>query len=97
MPSPFTPPGEFPKQLVIMVTEAVNETIIDAAKVNRLSKSEVARTLIDAGLKVGDLAAEYGVPIDVILAHARNGLELELAASQATTIEAPATRSVPIE
>lgn len=58
MASSTAAPGLFPRQVVIMVTKDVGDYIDSMAERHRLSKSEVARTLIDAGIDAADEAAE---------------------------------------
>lgn len=58
MASPTAAPGQYPEQLVIMVTSETKARITADAKRHKLSKSEVARTYLDAGIQVADEAAE---------------------------------------
>ena len=53
MASKTAAPGLYPRQVVIMVTNEVGDYIDDTAERHQVSKSEVARTLIDAGIEVG--------------------------------------------
>ena len=57
MASKTAAPGLYPRQIVIMVTDEVGDLIDKMATKHRVSKSEVARTLIDAGIEVGQAAA----------------------------------------
>lgn len=54
MASPTAAPGQYPEQLVIMVTSETKARIVADAKRHQLSKSEVARTYLDAGIEVAD-------------------------------------------
>lgn len=59
MASATAAPGKYPEQLVIMVTSETKARIETEAKQHWLSKSEVARTYLDAGMAHADeLAAE---------------------------------------
>lgn len=57
MASPTAAPGQYPEQLVIMVTSETKARIVSDAKRHRLSKSEVARTYLDAGIAEADSLA----------------------------------------
>jgi hypothetical protein len=57
MASKTAAPGLYPRQLVIMVTDEVGDYIDNTAAKHQVSKSEVARTLIDAGIEIGQAAA----------------------------------------
>lgn len=54
MASPTAAPGQYPEQLVIMVTSETKQRINDDAERHRLSKSEVARTFLEAGIERAD-------------------------------------------
>jgi len=56
MASKTAAPGLYPRQVVIMVTDKVGDYIDKTAETYQVSKSEVARTLIDAGIEVGSKA-----------------------------------------
>lgn len=57
MASPTAAPGQYPEQLVIMVTSETKARINADAARHHLSKSEVARTYLEAGIQVADEAA----------------------------------------
>lgn len=62
MASPTAAPGQYPEQLVIMVTKETKARIVDDATRHHLSKSEVARTYLEGGIEHADaLAAESEV------------------------------------
>lgn len=63
MASHTAAPGQYPEQLVIMVTSETKARIVSDAKRHRLSKSEVARTYLDAGIAEADrlASADYEV------------------------------------
>lgn len=65
MASQTAAPGQYPRQLVIMVTEKVGEYVDATAAKHRVSKSEVARTLIDAGIEVGQAAVAAAKVVDI--------------------------------
>lgn len=46
--------GQYPEQIVIMTSTPMRNRIEREAKAHRLSKSEVARTYIEAGMKAAD-------------------------------------------
>lgn len=50
-------PKNFPRQLVILVSDETADYIEAAARDNRMSKSEVGRTLLEAGIEAGQAAA----------------------------------------
>lgn len=54
MASPTAAPGKYPEQLVIMVTAETKARIEADATKHYLSKSEVARTYLDAGIERAD-------------------------------------------
>lgn len=54
MASPTAAPGQYPKQLVIMVDEDTHKRISEEAATHWLSKSEVARTYLTAGMQHAD-------------------------------------------
>lgn len=59
MASPTAAPGQYPEQLVIMVTKETKARIVADATRHSLSKSEVARTYLEAGISHADeVAAE---------------------------------------
>jgi len=53
MASKTAAPGLYPRQVVIMVTNEVGDYIDRTAETYQVSKSEVTRTLIDAGIEAG--------------------------------------------
>lgn len=55
-PTGQTGKGIYPRQIVIMVTEKMADRLEEDAKRHRLSKSEVARTYIEAGIELADEA-----------------------------------------
>ena len=64
-PTGQTGQGVYPRQIVIMVTNETAERLDAEAKRHRLSKSEVTRTYIEAGIEVADqalAAASLAVP-----------------------------------
>jgi predicted DNA-binding protein len=63
-PTGQTGKGIYPRQIVIMVTEEIADRLEAEAKRHRLSKSEVTRTYIEAGVELADqaLAAAGGPP-----------------------------------
>lgn len=54
MASATAAPGKYPEQLVIMVTTETKARIEADAKAHWLSKSEVARTYLEAGIERAD-------------------------------------------
>jgi hypothetical protein len=55
-PTGQTGKGKFPRQLVIMVTAETGELVDRLAAKHSLSKAEVARTFLEAGVKAGNAA-----------------------------------------
>jgi len=51
--------GKFPHQIVIMVSIEVADRIADDAGAYKLSKSQVARAYIDAGIEAADEAVRH--------------------------------------
>lgn len=58
-------PVRYPVQLVIMVSQEVGDRIAAEAVEHVLSKSEVARIYIEAGIDAGEAAASAGVAASV--------------------------------
>ena len=56
VPGAVDRPKHFPRQLVVMATDALADRIADDAKRNGLSKSEVARLYLEAGIEAADQA-----------------------------------------
>lgn len=77
MASETAAPGKYPEQLVIMVTKETKARIVADAKRHTLSKSEVARTYLEAGISHADEVA----------AEASRELEVEQAAALAGAVE----------
>lgn len=66
MASETAAPGKYPEQLVIMVTKETKARIVADAKRHTLSKSEVARTYLEAGISHADeVAAEASREVEV--------------------------------
>jgi len=51
--------GKYPHQVVILVSDSVANRIADDAATYRLSKSQVARAYIDAGIAQADVALAH--------------------------------------
>lgn len=74
MASPTAAPGQFPEQLVIMVKRETRDRIVADAERHKLSKSEVARTYLEAGISHADeVAAESAHDVEVEQAAALAG------------------------
>ena len=84
-PTGQTGQGVYPRQIVIMVTHEIADRLDAEAKRHRLSKSEVTRTYIEAGIDVADqaLAAASAPPLAWTLnqTEAAKRQEAELAAA----------------
>ena len=56
-PTGQTGKGKYPRQLVIMVSEETGNLVDELAAKHSLSKAEVSRTFLEAGIDLGRSAA----------------------------------------
>lgn len=58
MASPTVKPGQFPKQIVVMIPDELDDHILAVAVNTSVSKSEVARSLMLAGRALAQAALD---------------------------------------